>query len=113
ARELVVPVALGEARRAEDRHARPGEVEGAEAAHELEEHARGVEQLEAALLRALQEGDFTRGRGLLAPGRSGAALAVAVARGGHGAAPAGEQRHYSGALTRSRALARVVALSPR
>src|SRR5438309_304017 len=48
-------------------NSRPGEVQMAEALEQLQEDADGPAQLEAALLRALQEADFLGRAGDLAP----------------------------------------------
>src|SRR5438552_1561422 len=57
---------LLEAGRAEHRHARTDEVQRPEAAEQFKENLDGPPQLEAALLRALQEADFFDVRRLFA-----------------------------------------------
>ncbi len=54
-REVAVGMVLGEARRAEDRHARPEEMKLAKAADELGEDAQRPKKLNLAPLRASEE----------------------------------------------------------
>jgi hypothetical protein len=76
--KFVMRAGFVEARGAEDGHARPDEVQPAEAANELGHDADGAEELIAARARPFEEAAFVRVGGGLAPRRVGAGIGHAV-----------------------------------